>query len=385
MSASRHSISQSNVADEAACWFLRLEQSPATAETFLEWQQWLSAAPEHRTAYEQIEETVLRLGRILTTPALPAVDELDRDAYEGLQPVSEWRNETRARSEAEAADIPLGSWRHWIKKNRSWQRVAIAAMALGFVAGAAWICTRQQYADRLGVSRSVYTYRTSAGERRVVRLPEGSRVTLDANSLLTMRLATTERALTLERGEAFFEVASDPERPFSVRAGGARVTALGTAFNVRISGDRTVVAVTEGKVELIADGPSTPKLIERRAAPAPAANVTPRLSAQVDAGEGVSYVDNGYLQTLSTREAPLATGWLSGRRQYRNEPLRYVIEDVDRYTGQSIRIADEATGDLRFTGTLRLENSEAWLRGLSVALPVTVIRQADGELQIAPK
>jgi transmembrane sensor len=369
---------RSKVADEAACWFVRLEQSAATAQTFIEWQQWLSAAPEHRRAYEQIEQTVLRLGSIATKPALPAADELEQDAYEGLQPVSEWQQACRA------TDLRRASWRPWIEKTRNWHRVAIAAAGALLVAGAAWLWARQQYTGPLGVDRNVYTYQTSTGERRAVRLPEGSRVTLDANSVLTMRLAMTERALTLQRGEAFFEVAPDPDRPFVVRAGGARVTALGTAFNVRISGDRTVVAVTEGKVELIADVPPSGNVKDRRAVASPI-SVPARLSVQLTAGEGVSYIDNGNLQTLSTREAPLATGWLNGRRQYRNEPLRYVLADVDRYTGHSIRVADEATGDLRFTGTLNLESSDAWLRGLSVALPVTMTREPDGALVVMQK
>jgi transmembrane sensor len=156
-----------------------------------------------------------------------------------------------------------------------------------------------------------------------------------------------------------------------VRAGTTRVKALGTAFNVRMSGDRTVVAVTEGEVEFVAD--------------VPVSSATSRLSAQVVAGEGLSYVDGGSLQTLSPRETPLATAWLKGRRQYRNEALRYVLADADRYTGHKIKVADEATGDLRFTGTLNLENSDAWLRGLSVALPVTMTREADGALVVTQK
>ena len=111
---------------------------------------------------------------------------------------------------------------------------------------------------------------------------------------------------------------------------------------------------------------------------------TPRLTAQLAAGEAVSFLDDGNLHALPAAEASLATGWLGGRRQYRNEPLRYVLADIDRYTGGRIEIADEATGDLKFTGTLSLENRAAWLRGLSVALPVTVTTDVDGSMSVAP-
>src|SRR5262249_46468625 len=154
------------------------------------------------------------------------------------------------------------------------------------------------------------------------------------------------RALTLLRGEAFFQVAKNRAWPFIVRAGTTQVTAVGTAFNVRMSDNRTVVAVTEGRVEVA----TAPKPSALPTAHAPAA---PRLTAQVSAGEAISYVDDGNLQVLPSAEAPLATAWLNGRRQYRNEPLRYVLADVDRYTGKKIEVAG-AAGELRFTGTLNL-------------------------------
>lgn len=355
---------------EAARWFLRLEQSEATSETFVEWQRWLNAAPEHRRAYEQIEETVLQLGRIPAQPALPAADDVDRDAYQGEQPVSQWREALRGDESFDAAQVASA---RGAERPRRWLPAAIATAIALIAAGAGWFWARFEHVAR----PETYAYRTLPGERRTVELREGSRVTLDANSVLTVRLGPDQRSLTLERGEAFFQVAKDANRPFVVRAGTTRVRALGTAFNVRMSGDRTVVAVTEGEVEFVADVPV--------ATSAPVSSATSRLTAQVVAGEGLSFVDGGSLQTLSPREAPLATAWLKGRRQYRNEALRYVLADVDRYTGHKIRVADDATGDLRFTGTLNLENSDAWLRGLSVALPVTMTREPDGALTVTHK
>jgi transmembrane sensor len=108
-----------------------------------------------------------------------------------------------------------------------------------------------------------------------------------------------------------------------------------------------------------------------------------QLVAQVEAGQAVAYAGDGGLQTLPAAEASLATSWLGGRRQYRNEPLQYVLADVDRYTGRRIEVADAETGALKFTGTLNLENSDAWLKGLSIALPVTVTQKADGTLLVS--
>jgi ferric-dicitrate binding protein FerR (iron transport regulator) len=120
--------------------------------------------------------------------------------------------------------------------------------------------------------------------------------------------------------------------------------------------------------------------IETRARP-DAASV--QLFAQLGAGEAVvTYADDGKMDVLPMQAASVATSWLQGRRQYRNEPLRYVLADVARYTEQPIEIADAATGDLKFTGTLILQNSGAWLKGLSIALPVTTGVREDGTLLV---
>lgn len=350
--------------EDAARWFLRLQDDSANAQTFQDWQHWLAAAGEHRTAYEEIEDTVLRLAKGPVTPQLPREEEMAEDAYDGSMPVAQWKQDPRAAQQAPAVG--------------RWHRHAMAAGLAACLALGAWLWTQHAREAQLGS----FPYRTAPGQQRLVRLAEGSKVTLDADSVLQVELTASRRVLTLERGEAYFEVAKDRARPFVVHAGATQVTAVGTAFNVRMSENRTVVAVTEGKVEVVAaptlakkaEPPAAHELAEHRAQ-------LPRLTAQVAAGEAVSYVDDGKLPAISAVEAPLATAWLTGRRQYRDEPLRYVLQDVGRQTGRQIEIEDGAA-ELRFTGTLNLDNSGAWLRGLSVALPVKVIERADGTLSV---
>ncbi len=350
--------------EEAARWFLRLQEKSAHAETFLKWQQWLSASHAHRTAYEEIEDTVLRLTRSGARPPLPSAEEMAADTYDGSIGLSEWKRR-------DAPATPSNK----VRIHRRWWRYAMAAglAACCAVGTVLWL----QHARDIRVGS--FAYRTASGQRQAVNLPDGSKVTLDADSALQVRLERNSRALTLEHGEAFFEVAKDRSRPFVVRAGATEVTAVGTAFNVRMGSNRTVVAVTEGKVEVATASKTAPP---PGSAPSSREPTAPRLTAQVSAGEAVSYMDDGNLQALPAAQAPLAIRWLEGMRQYRNEPLRYVLADVDRYTGQKIELADESVGDLRFTGTLDLKNSATWLRGLSVALPVVVSAKEDGSLQV---
>jgi transmembrane sensor len=371
------------VPEMAARWFVRLQDSSVTPELFRAWQEWLRASAEHRRAYEGVENSVWRVDRLPIKPRLPSADEMADDNYDGSSmPVVEWRSVARAH----VASTPLvASSRNPLrgKIRAQWKALAAAATLACLSLGGGWLWVQAHRAGEVGELE----YFTGAGTHRVIALSDGSRVTLDANSALSAQLTAAERSLRLDRGEAFFQVAKDSRRPFIVRVGSAQVRAVGTAFNVRMSADRTVVAVTEGKVEFLATPAATADVSRQmsgsRDVRSPDSSAS--LAARLGAGEAVSYVDDGKLQALPAHDAPLATAWLSGRRQYRNEPLRYVLADVDRYTGRRIEIADETTGDLKFTGTLNVENSEAWLKALVLALPVIVTQDANGILRVKQK
>jgi transmembrane sensor len=337
-------MSQQHV-DEAARWFLRLQEDDANAQTFIEWQRWLNASPEHRTAYEEIEQTALQL-RGPISPPLPSLEELADDDYDGSIPIAQWKQQRP-------------------KQMRASLRFALAAGVALAISVTSFVFYRQ-YQARHGE----LTLQTAAGERREFELPEGSRVTLDADSLLKVDLTPQQRSLSLAQGEAYFQVARNPHRPFIVRAGGAQVRALGTAFNVRLAQDRTVVAVTEGKVEVTAE-----PALQLNTETAHLSSSPQVIKKPVAAGEAVSYAASGELDSLPPAEASAATSWLEGQRQYRNEPLRYVLADVRRYTGRQIDITDPAMRDLKFTGTVDLENIDAWLKALTLALPVTVTEE----------
>ena len=347
-------MSAKKTEEEAARLFMELHQDDAKSQAFIEWQRWMNADPSHRAAYERIEQTMMRL-KIPVKPPLPSAEEMAADEYDGSMSVEEWQSLPRA------------------TRKSSWVRFSIAAglavLSL-VVAGGLWLDRHYR------VQHGTLALHTSAGERREFELPEGSRITLDADSALIVELTPELRSLQLTRGEAYFKVAKDAARAFIVRAGNAQVRAIGTAFDVRMSADRTVVAVTDGRVEVTSEASQPAKAsVDKH-------SVQTFLAARVSAGEAVSYASNAGLQELPAAEASLATSWLNGRRQYHNEPLRYVLADIDRYTGKHIEIAAGPTGDLEFTGTLDLNNTAAWIKGLSVALPVKIAEGTEGELSI---
>lgn len=155
-------------------------------------------------------------------------------------------------------------------------------------------------------------------------------------------------------------MAKDARRRFVVRAGAARITAIGTAFNVRRAIDRVEVAVTDGVVDVAS--------LESASAPA----ASPALNEiRLTAGQQASVV-SGALLAPAPADVPIVLARRSGRLQYAAEPLRYVIADLARYSKVPIEIAGARTGDLLVTATVREDDLHGWLQGLEKALPVTV-------------
>ena len=95
---------QRPVADQAARWFLRLQEDTASTQSFIEWQQWLNAVPEHRMVYQQIEDTVSRLERIPVLPKLPSAEELAQDTYAGSEPIAQWNASLNREQPSRGAD-----------------------------------------------------------------------------------------------------------------------------------------------------------------------------------------------------------------------------------------------------------------------------------------
>jgi len=352
--------------DDAARWFLRLQDSGTDARVFLEWQRWMNDSAAHRAAYAEIEETYLQLN-IPHRPPLPSDQELAADDYDGSVPVEEWHGATA--NPAIGSPAPVRTMRYALA-------AGVAAMAVAAGMFWQWNAHHAQY--------ETYAYSTPAGERQEFVLPEGSRITLDAGSVLNVELTSERRTLVLTQGEGYFKVSKDAKRPFTVLAGNTLVRAVGTAFNVRRSANRTVVAVTEGKVEVTSSPPEPPPAAGSLRDSAASHDARERrLTIQLKAGEAVSDMGEGHFGALTQAEAALATSWLDGRRQYRKEPLRYVLADIGRYSGRRIEIADDSTGELQFTGTLMLDSSDSWLKALAIALPVTIVETPNGALSVA--
>lgn len=283
---------------EALDWLMRVQAAPDDAGLALRRDQWLNKSDAHAEAYR-------KAGRVwrLTGDVAPAFSARPGAPHPG-----------------DASSRP----------RRLFIGAALAA------------CIALMLAP--GVRRGLWSdYHTGAGETREVTLADGSAVTLGAESAIDAALSADRRAVTLLSGEAFFRVAPDSARPFTVDAGSARVTVTGTAFDVHALDAEIIVEVESGTVAVTGaqDGAQKSVILQR----GERARVS-RRSGSV------------------TREAvaPQQVGlWRSGRVAVDGATIAEVAAELRRHYRGFIILRDETLASRRVTGVIDLSDPAAAL------------------------
>ncbi|MCY1438288.1 Protein FecR [compost metagenome] len=196
-------------------------------------------------------------------------------------------------------------------------------------------------------------YATRVGERRSIDLADGSRVWLNSGSALSVDFSTGERRLALHAGEALFQVAKDPNRPFIVRAGDTEVMAVGTRFDVDSRGAQTRVDVTEGVVQV-----------------SKAASQPVRLSA----GQRLSLDERTPAPAVQPLDLDSASAWQRGKLIFNQRPLGDVLDELERYLPGRIMLTDPALRAHKVSGVFDLDDPDALLKTLERLQPVRISR-----------
>lgn len=231
---------------------------------------------------------------------------------------------------------------------------AAAALVLAVALGWGW----QRH-----VSVEQASYLTAIGDLRTVPLSDGSNATMSSDSRMQVSLSNGERHIDLQQGEAFFEVAKDPGRPFVVSAGGRQVVAVGTRFAVRRDGADLRVVVTEGTVRLQPADDAGPQRLP---------------TTLLHAGNVALASRRGVLvRTGTVEEAERELDWRSGYVTFRDTPLQAAAAEFNRYNARKIVMGDAQVAAMRVGGNFRWSNTEAFVRLLEQGFPVRAERRPD--------
>jgi transmembrane sensor len=203
--------------------------------------------------------------------------------------------------------------------------------------------------------------RTDVGQHLTEKMPDGSSISLNTNTVLSVQFSQDERLVILERGEGSFRVAHDPSRPFRVKAGERTVQAVGTVFNVRRDQGQTVrVTVTEGLV----------KVMDRREARRE--DVLVKAGQLAEIGEA-----SASIQGVERSRLDAAQAWQRGVLIYQGETLEDVIADVSRYTSVRFEIEDDSIRHRRVGGVFRTGDVDGLLLALRETFGIEPRHQGD--------
>jgi transmembrane sensor len=327
------------VLDRAAYWHARLGAPDCTDGERAEFERWWLASPAHARAYSVAEA----LSAEVSCAAEPG-SRLERMADEAF---------AMGRETSLAKVVPLQAR----KPRRRW--LVPAALAASVVIAAVTVRLAADFKDAAAVPAVVYS---TEAERRDVSLSDGSVVSLDVASEISVRITETERQIVLVEGRAVFDVAHDAMRPFVVSAAGSRTTALGTRFQVQRDGQSVVVTLAEGKVAVTGRTDST----------AWQETLVPGEEISIDP-------EAGAMPRKRAVDAGMSTAWTRGRLVFLGTPLDEAIAEVNRYSDRKVRLGDPDLARLAVAGNFIAGDSEAAVSAFAAMLP---IRAVDGGSEI---
>jgi transmembrane sensor len=269
------------------------------------------------------------------------------------------------------AHARLATAHRWLgpKAPNRWRWAAAAAGVLVALA-AAWQLSPWGY--RSG------DYRTGLGEQRIVQLDDHSRIALDAKTRITVHYTAESRTIDLMEGQAQFWVAKDPTRPFRVVAGDRTVIAVGTVFTVEYMDQQIHVALLEGRVAVVPDAPSNPprtSALPQRPSTHPPSR--PEIKEEpepieLSAGEALSVSQDGRATVIREADLEAATAWRDGKVIFRAERLADAIQRMNRYSRVQLEISDPALANELVSGVFEAGDTEGFIKGVQLALPVIV-------------
>ncbi|WIO73774.1 FecR domain-containing protein [Porticoccaceae bacterium LTM1] len=247
-----------------------------------------------------------------------------------------------------------------------WKGVAIAASLLLMMGVGFWVM-HGEFLRETPEGR-IDRYLTAIGKQREIALSDGTQVALNTGSELLVSLTDGQRSLTLVRGEAYFDVARDPERPFTIDIGDQVITVLGTAFGVRRDPGSITIAVEQGRIVVHKSGEAVSENVSSEQLGSESIGKLPAFSQYVlEQGEQSIYNDDAGTVELSRYESTQKVAeWRSGLLTFNQEPLFDVVKELNRYSGKKILIEDKSIIDLPISGVIRINRIDVAVRGLEV-------------------
>jgi transmembrane sensor len=346
--------SKVNAATQAAEWLVTLRSQHVSSSDCEDFADWLRSSPLHVEDFLRLaalEADLLALIRSKGSESIETWANLDLERASNVVALRSANGDTL--QTADPAEGPDSQTNLLAKKAFFPDHKGLLAVASTLVFAVVGVNLYGLVCERLASNN----YRTVVGEQRSLALPDGSRVQLNAQSSLTSKVNATERDLSLNNGEALFEVARDPSHPFRVHTPQATIEAKGTQFDVHVVGGVTIVSLIEGHVQV-----TLPSISKRRIE-----DGTPSvMSMTLNPGEQITVsAHSSQLPQARPVDVKVALAWTQHRLAFENAPLSDVISEFNRYSSEPFIINDPSLAALRITVNFDSSSSHAFAESLS--------------------
>lgn len=334
-----------NVLDQAYAWIVALRGEQVGEKDLEEFSGWLTEDKSHQLAWDEALELWETMGAVSHLP----VDEL----------LAENSVESTVSTEILADTQPAAGFGLLEKLQTLWKPMALAfSLALvGFLA----VFNLQSEGE---------IFAAGTGQYLAVTLADGSVVELNTNSEISVSLTENVREIELHKGEVFFTVARDKDRPFVVDVAGATVRAVGTAFNIyRVTDQSAIVSVSEGIVRVEEAGGSSVTSAQSKL-------LTVDEAVEIDAVRGLSESNIRNSQT---------TAWRQGQLLFENTSVGDAVEMLNRYLHKKVIVADDVSRSIKISGTFSSRQKKETLAAVAQALGLELTSRGNKWLLSQPK
>ena len=339
----KENITRGRREQDAASWMWRFDRGLSANEqdAFFDW---LAANPENSNAFAK-----------------------NRRNWKRLDKLGDWLPE---HSDQPNPDLLALSPRSKLLKYVTFSFAAAAALALSVII---W----QANTDNL--SPSVAVAQQAEPENRII-LEDGSIVKLKDNAKVSILYTLAERRVRLDKGEAFFIVAKNPNRPFVVEVQGIEVSALGTAFNVRLDSESFEVLVSEGIVRVDSAKIHYDEQGAKKTAPVPLLEANQRAVISLTAEPEIPEI-----ATLTKGEIHRVLAWQHGLMTFSSKPLSEIIYELNHFNETQMVVVDGELAAMRFSGSFRSDNMDGFVRLLEVAFGARAEWKGESEILLSKK
>ncbi|MBA6390893.1 FecR domain-containing protein [Colwellia sp. BRX10-3] len=327
--------------DEASIWLVKLDNGNLSDQSRKELKTWLSADKRHPVALKAMADVWDDMDEILMI-----IDNKDSSVKVSIWPILK----------------PI------------FKPVMLAA-SISFMALLLWV----------GMPNDVHknSYATLIGQQMDATFDDGSIIHLNTNTHIETEFSDNKRIIKLVKGEALFEVAHDPNRPFIVYAGDRLVQAIGTKFVVHLKSEDIQVTVTDGKVKM-----------SKVALNTTLTDINDLTNTAIQKDD--VYIIKGEKVVVTQDKTPTLTfikaenmarelSWLNGKLIFVNEELSDVIEEINRYVEIEIVLNDPTLHDIPISGRFDLKDSEALIEAIELSFNMKSERIGSNKVLLTKK